>query len=139
MIGLGGAGGHRRGGASNRHSVPVLHVLGGDGGMSVKCPVCQRDLTALEGGEDPETHLVMCLTRPRLAYNGEWLNGQWGGGLGGVGWFSGFKILKIKITTQFPEDILGTDREEECAICLEEMLKGDCIARLPCLCVYHKK
>jgi len=75
MIGLGGgsaSGGHRRGGgAGNRHSVPVLHVLGGEGGVSVRCPVCQRDLTALEGGEDPETHLVMCLTRPRLAYNGE--------------------------------------------------------------------
>lgn len=26
----------------------------------------------------------------------------------------------------------------ECAICLEELLQGDTIARLPCLCIYHK-
>lgn len=26
----------------------------------------------------------------------------------------------------------------ECAICLEELQQGDTIARLPCLCIYHK-
>lgn len=26
----------------------------------------------------------------------------------------------------------------ECAICLDELLQGDTIARLPCLCIYHK-
>lgn len=36
------------------------------------------------------------------------------------------------------EDTLTEDKGE-CVICLEELAKGDTIARLPCLCIYHKK
>ncbi|KAA0709954.1 E3 ubiquitin-protein ligase znrf2 [Triplophysa tibetana] len=35
------------------------------------------------------------------------------------------------------EDVLSRDCGE-CTICLDDMLQGDTIARLPCLCVYHK-
>ncbi|RXM28718.1 E3 ubiquitin-protein ligase znrf1 [Acipenser ruthenus] len=34
-------------------------------------------------------------------------------------------------------DSLGRDAGE-CSICLEDLKQGDMIARLPCLCVYHK-
>uniref|UniRef100_H3AAU4 E3 ubiquitin-protein ligase ZNRF1 n=1 Tax=Latimeria chalumnae TaxID=7897 RepID=H3AAU4_LATCH len=34
-------------------------------------------------------------------------------------------------------DLLSRD-SEECSICLEELVKGSLIARLPCLCIYHK-
>ncbi|XP_016303410.1 E3 ubiquitin-protein ligase ZNRF2-like isoform X4 [Sinocyclocheilus anshuiensis] len=37
----------------------------------------------------------------------------------------------------FGEDVLAKDAGE-CAICLEELVQGDTIARLPCLCIYHK-
>ncbi|XP_032780982.1 E3 ubiquitin-protein ligase znrf2 [Daphnia magna] len=37
----------------------------------------------------------------------------------------------------YNEDVL-TDEKGECVICLEDLLKGHVIARLPCLCVYHK-
>ncbi|CAH1132851.1 unnamed protein product [Ceutorhynchus assimilis] len=37
----------------------------------------------------------------------------------------------------YNEDIL-TDDKGECVICLEELNQGDVIARLPCLCIYHK-
>lgn len=37
----------------------------------------------------------------------------------------------------YNEDRLTIDKGE-CAICLEEMNTGDVIARLPCLCIYHK-
>uniref|UniRef100_A0A8C4Q826 E3 ubiquitin-protein ligase ZNRF1 n=1 Tax=Eptatretus burgeri TaxID=7764 RepID=A0A8C4Q826_EPTBU len=38
---------------------------------------------------------------------------------------------------QYNEDVL--EREAgECAICLDELQQGDTIARLPCLCLYHK-
>lgn len=37
----------------------------------------------------------------------------------------------------FAEDIL-TDDKGECVICLEDLSQGDVIARLPCLCIYHK-
>ncbi|NXP11089.1 ZNRF1 ligase, partial [Thinocorus orbignyianus] len=36
------------------------------------------------------------------------------------------------------EDVLSKDAGE-CAICLEELQQGDTIARLPCLCIYHKR
>jgi E3 ubiquitin-protein ligase ZNRF1/2 len=87
-------GGSRR--ARDRHSVSVLHLLGQD----LKCPICHKRVPS----DDVEVHLVMCFTRPKIAYN---------------------------------EDII-TEGKGECAICLDEMLSGDTIARLPCLCIYHK-
>ncbi|XP_044534805.1 E3 ubiquitin-protein ligase ZNRF2 [Gracilinanus agilis] len=44
-------------------------------------------------------------------------------------------LTKPRIT--YNEDVLSKDAGE-CAICLEELLQGDTIARLPCLCIYHK-
>ncbi|CAH2269535.1 jg19083 [Pararge aegeria aegeria] len=37
----------------------------------------------------------------------------------------------------YNEDVLS-DSKGECVICLEELCAGDTIARLPCLCIYHK-
>lgn len=37
----------------------------------------------------------------------------------------------------YNEDVLKEDKGE-CVICLEELAQGDTIARLPCLCIYHK-
>lgn len=37
----------------------------------------------------------------------------------------------------YNEDILTEDKGE-CVICLDDLSKGNTIARLPCLCVYHK-
>ncbi|XP_012284862.1 E3 ubiquitin-protein ligase ZNRF2 [Orussus abietinus] len=37
----------------------------------------------------------------------------------------------------YNEDVLA-DKKGECVICLEELQPGDVIARLPCLCIYHK-
>ncbi|XP_017309689.1 E3 ubiquitin-protein ligase znrf2-like [Ictalurus punctatus] len=37
----------------------------------------------------------------------------------------------------YNEDVLMKD-SGECAICLDDMVQGDTIARLPCLCIYHK-
>ncbi|KPJ20445.1 E3 ubiquitin-protein ligase ZNRF2 [Papilio machaon] len=68
--------------------------------VGIKCPVCSKFVLP----DDIECHLVMCLTRPRLSYN---------------------------------EDVLS-DAKGECVICLEELCAGDTIARLPCLCIYHK-
>ncbi|XP_014677076.1 PREDICTED: E3 ubiquitin-protein ligase znrf1-like [Priapulus caudatus] len=37
----------------------------------------------------------------------------------------------------YNDDVLAAD-SDECAICLDDMQQGDSIARLPCLCIYHK-
>ncbi|MED6282586.1 hypothetical protein XENOCAPTIV_011821 [Xenoophorus captivus] len=42
---------------------------------------------------------------------------------------------KARLT--YNKDILSRD-SGECAICLEDLEQGDTIARLPCLCIYHK-
>ncbi|KAM4689691.1 E3 ubiquitin-protein ligase ZNRF2 [Discoglossus pictus] len=44
-------------------------------------------------------------------------------------------LTKPRIT--YNEDVLSKDTGE-CSICLEELQQGDTIARLPCLCIYHK-
>ncbi|XP_008322362.1 E3 ubiquitin-protein ligase znrf2 [Cynoglossus semilaevis] len=44
-------------------------------------------------------------------------------------------LTKPRVT--YNEDVLTKDTGE-CAICLEELEQGDTIARLPCLCIYHK-
>lgn len=68
----------------------------------------------------------MCLTRPRLNYNGIKIE------FGNLFWY-GFKYLCFFSA----EDVL-IESKDECVICLEEMETGQTIARLPCLCVYHK-
>lgn len=37
----------------------------------------------------------------------------------------------------YNDDVLTADKGE-CSICLDDMSEGDNIARLPCLCIYHK-
>ncbi|CAM1298201.1 ZNRF2 (predicted) [Pycnogonum litorale] len=37
----------------------------------------------------------------------------------------------------YNEDVLSEDKGE-CVICLDDLQQGDTIARLPCLCIYHK-
>ncbi|CAB3408953.1 unnamed protein product [Caenorhabditis bovis] len=45
-------------------------------------------------------------------------------------------LTRPKIT--YNDDVLR-EGKGECTICLEEMNAGDKIARLPCLCIYHKQ
>ncbi|KAM9738230.1 E3 ubiquitin-protein ligase znrf2-like [Menidia menidia] len=44
-------------------------------------------------------------------------------------------FCKTRLT--YNKDILARD-SGECSICLEDLEQGDTIARLPCLCIYHK-
>ncbi|KXJ08578.1 E3 ubiquitin-protein ligase ZNRF2 [Exaiptasia diaphana] len=46
-------------------------------------------------------------------------------------------VCLTKPRLSYNEDVLQIN-SEECAICLDDMRKGETIARLPCLCIYHK-
>lgn len=47
-------------------------------------------------------------------------------------------LMPVLLCVFWPlEDVLSKDAGE-CAICLEELQQGNTIARLPCLCIYHK-
>nr|XP_057943780.1 E3 ubiquitin-protein ligase znrf1 [Doryrhamphus excisus] len=48
-----------------------------------------------------------------------------------------FILCLSKPRLSYNDDVLSRDAGE-CVICLEELHQGDAIARLPCLCVYHK-
>ncbi|XP_061775895.1 E3 ubiquitin-protein ligase znrf1 isoform X2 [Nerophis ophidion] len=48
-----------------------------------------------------------------------------------------FIMCLSKPRLSYNDDVLAKDAGE-CVICLEELQQGDTIARLPCLCVYHK-
>ncbi|KAF5278951.1 hypothetical protein FQA39_LY05629 [Lamprigera yunnana] len=48
------------------------------------------------------------------------------------------EIKLVKKEIEEKEDVL-TDDKGECVICLEDLAQGDIIARLPCLCIYHKR
>lgn len=76
----------------------------------------------------------MCLTKPRLSYNGKSIAKRMI--IGVVPWQEENKVETLIICVI--EDILA-DEKGECVICLEDLQPGDVIARLPCLCIYHKK
>jgi E3 ubiquitin-protein ligase ZNRF1/2 len=46
-------------------------------------------------------------------------------------------LCLTKPRISYNEDVLAEDKGE-CVICFEELIQGDTIARLPCLCIYHK-
>ncbi|KPP76677.1 hypothetical protein Z043_103959 [Scleropages formosus] len=98
-----------------------------------KCPVCSKFVSS----DEMDLHLVMCLTKPRVTYNvfaasdfGVLTKSDRVGLLLGP-----MRSPPSRIVSS--EDILTKDAEE-CAICLEQLVQGDTIARLPCLCIYHK-
>lgn len=69
----------------------------------------------------------MCLTKPRLSYNGKSL----------ISIRPNANSFFINNSRNSTEDVLN-DPKGECVICLEDLNAGDVIARLPCLCIYHK-
>ncbi|ROL54557.1 E3 ubiquitin-protein ligase znrf1 [Anabarilius grahami] len=79
-----------------------------------------------------EVHFIMCLSKPRLSYNGKthplvFLH---------ILLLNNYTLI-INVCVCVIDDVLSRDAGE-CVICLEELQQGDTIARLPCLCIYHK-
>ena len=87
----------------------------------VPCPVCNKTIPS----DSFDKHILQCLSKPRIDYNGS---------------LSNFIIFVRFIQRSFfvVEDTLTEDKGE-CVICLDDLLEGQKIARLPCLCIYHKR
>ncbi|GAC93095.1 hypothetical protein PHSY_000656 [Pseudozyma hubeiensis SY62] len=79
-----------------------------------ECPVCSTTLSALGGSEEQEAHVRNCLEN------------------GGGGSMQGGRYLVYKLPEDSP--IVG----KECSICMEEFVANSTIARLPCLCYFHR-
>ncbi|TKY86131.1 hypothetical protein EX895_004956 [Sporisorium graminicola] len=79
-----------------------------------ECPVCSTSLSALGGSEEQEAHVRNCLEN------------------GGGGSMQGGRYLVYKLPENSP--IVG----KECSICMEDFVANGSIARLPCLCYFHR-
>ncbi|CBQ72642.1 conserved hypothetical protein [Sporisorium reilianum SRZ2] len=79
-----------------------------------ECPVCSTTLSALGGSEEQEAHVRNCLEN------------------GGGGSMQGGRYLVYKLPENSP--IVG----KECSICMEDFVANSSIARLPCLCYFHR-
>ncbi|KAJ1023485.1 hypothetical protein NDA16_003102 [Ustilago loliicola] len=79
-----------------------------------ECPVCSTSLSALGGSEEQEAHVRNCLEN------------------GGGGSMQGGRYLVYKLPENSP--IVG----KECSICMEDFIANSTIARLPCLCYFHR-
>ncbi|SNX85550.1 uncharacterized protein MEPE_04259 [Melanopsichium pennsylvanicum] len=79
-----------------------------------ECPVCSTSLSALGNSEEQEAHVRNCLEN------------------GGGGSLQGGRYLVYKLPENSP--IVG----KECSICMEDFMASSTIARLPCLCYFHR-
>lgn len=79
-----------------------------------ECPVCGATLAQLGSQSDQEAHVKTCLEN------------------GGGGSIQSGRYIVYRLPSDSP--IIG----RECVICLEELLGAQPIARLPCLCFFHK-
>ncbi|KAK9370068.1 FYVE zinc finger-domain-containing protein [Lipomyces kononenkoae] len=82
------------------------------------CPICAFKLSKLQTEEERETHVNNCITN--ATFNGS-PDQQ--------------RRRNRMVVYKLPESQVG----KECVICFEEFEKNDLVARLECLCVYHRK
>ncbi|CAJ2500887.1 Uu.00g037400.m01.CDS01 [Anthostomella pinea] len=102
-----------------------------------ECPICHRELPRriLSNSEQlREDHINNCITIHSASSSGPFAHG----GTGGHSQFS--QSYAIRRTGLFP--YLATEKDcvdsEECTICLEEFEVGVPMARLECMCRFHR-
>ncbi|KAI8816813.1 uncharacterized protein EV422DRAFT_500720 [Fimicolochytrium jonesii] len=109
-------------------SSPTRSIDSGTSSTMAECPVCQRPLESLPE-EESERHVKECLDRVATPAGSVPSSAPAPSSFGGRSSVSGNRYL----VQTLKEDIEG----RECAICFEEFLGGQRIARLNCLCLYH--
>ena len=96
-------------------------------GEPKKCEYCGKMVNPMR--EDPEIHMVKCMTKPRIKH-------------------TVFELEEPKMSrTELGEGDNDNNKDknsnsnlidEECTICFDEYKIGDKLARLECFCVFHK-
>lgn len=98
----------------------------------IRCPFCSKPFP----GGRIEDHLLSCLTSPPLPYNSKYHVIEM---VKIAVFLKGLKhLLLLLCVCVCAADVLSKD-SGECSICLEDLVQGETIARLACLCVYHKR
>ena len=96
------------------------------------CPICRRALPerGADGDESArEEHIMACIRSRDATYHGE------------EGYDNGSsKRIHMLPFTATEKDCVGEDgNAQECSICMVEYDVGDELARLECLCKFHKE
>lgn len=92
-------------------------------GEPKKCEYCGKMVNPMR--EDPEIHMVKCMTKPRIKH-------------------TVFELEEPKTEIGEGDNDNNKDKDnnnlidEECTICFDEYKIGDKLARLECFCVFHK-
>lgn len=95
-----------------------------------RCPICNSDLSTTSD-ENSQKHIQECIGRAEMAQQHHDLNDV----LGSPTFQNRMLVYKIPKGDSFEEE--SGQNYPECPICFEEMLPGDKVGRLECLCVFH--
>lgn len=93
------------------------------------CPICNLDLSKLNTEEDAQNHVEDCIQKAVKIQQHQGLRNEIGSPT-----FQN-RMLVYKVRKPNGED----ERYPECPICFEEMVPGEKVGRLECLCVFHYK
>lgn len=90
------------------------------------CPICNFELSKLETQEEAEYHVENCIQKAVKIQQHQVLSNE----IEGSPTFQN-RMLVYKVAQS------DDDQYSECPICFEEMLPGEKVGRLECLCVFH--
>ncbi|SCV02806.1 LAMI_0H03136g1_1 [Lachancea mirantina] len=95
-----------------------------------RCPICNADLTRLSD-PDSSTHIIKCI---QMAETAQQHNSPPGDDVGSPTYQNRMLVYKMPDSTgEYHENADFA----ECPICFEEMLPGQKVGRLECLCMFH--
>lgn len=111
----------------NSHGVSV-DVRRGDYDEENSCPICNAFLGDLESEMKAQEHVEDCIRKAELTQQHHGFRNE----IGSPTFQNRMLVYKIPPTK-------NQDQFPECPICFEEMVPGDKVGRLECLCVFHYK
>ncbi|KAH9263056.1 hypothetical protein BASA83_013634 [Batrachochytrium salamandrivorans] len=142
------------GGPASKERIPDLfgpysrsqHRLSLSGSIMAECPVCQQVLIGGMSESDVEAHVAACLESvarsldtSTMAFDEQRTNATASADVAGsesTG-IIGRSMRGVSGNRYIVQVLASTLPDVECTICMEEFEKGQRIARLNCLCMFH--